>query len=499
MPNYTVTISGSPVLVVGGSLQAALSLGRKSQASFTVEGDISTFYQQYQQVAIYDQNGATAFTGYLTTPKVQKPGFQQWLVWNMQCIGQEYLAKKRVYSASWTNKTCGFIAQDIFNTILSQEGVQLGQIYDGLTPGPNLFPSLTLYPGGNVGLVPQALFYYAKVTDALDALVTEASSAGVPYFWSIDQNKKFWFVPYTTITGPTIDDTLIDEKNYPPSVTFSNPSYRNKQYITGGVAQTVTQNETIVGDGSKRSFPMGYAMASAPTIIIGGVTQTVGLKGTSGSQFYYAVGDNILVQDSGQTVLASGATGSVSYVGQTPNTAILSDASQIANQAAIDGTSGINEEVVNDPTLTSAANAISEGSNLLTRFAQQGVQFQFTTRQSGLAPGQLCPANLPYFGIANTQMLIESVVIADLDQINIWYQITAIIGPYDISWVDFFSKLLAQQQPAASINVGSTQQTSILQQFTATLTPTATLNASVLTSLFPGNSVRPSTTLYPAG
>jgi hypothetical protein len=356
-----------------------------------------------------------------------------------------------------------------------------------------------LYPGGNVGLVPQAVFYYAKVTDVLDALVTEASNSGVPYYWAIDQNKKFWFVPYTTITGPAIDDTLIDERNNPPSITFANPQYRNTQYVTGGVAQTVTQNETIVGDGNKRSFPMGFAMASPPTIVISGVTQTVGLKGTTGKQFYYAVGDNILVQDSGQTVLANGATGSVSYIGQTPNTAILSDASQIANQATIDGTSGINEEVVNDPTLTTAANAISEGSNLLTRFSQQGVQFTFTTRQSGLAPGQLCAANLPYFGITNAQMLIESVTAADLDTVNIWYQVTAIIGPYDISWVDFFSKLLTQQAPAASINVGSTQQTSILQQFTATLTPNATLNASVLTSLFPGTGLHPSSTLYPAG
>src|SRR6266436_4210017 len=175
---YTVTIGGNPVLVTGGTLQATRSIGRKSQASFTVEGDTSAFYQQYQQVAIYDQNNVLAFSGYLTTPKVQKPGFQQWLVWTMQCIGQEYLAKKRVYAAVWQNKTCGFIAQDVLNTILSTEGVTLGQIYDGLTPGPNLFPSLTLYPGGNVGLVPQAIFYYAKVTDVLDALVTEASSSG---------------------------------------------------------------------------------------------------------------------------------------------------------------------------------------------------------------------------------------------------------------------------------------------------------------------------------
>lgn len=500
MANYSVTIGGNPVLVQAGTLQATLAIGRKSQASFTVEGDTSTFYQQYEQVAIYDQNGITAFTGYLTAPKVQKPGFQQWLVWTMQCMGQEYLAKKRVYAAAWTNKTCGFIAQDILNTILSTEGVTLGQIYDGLTPGPNQLPSLALYPGGNVGLVPQATFYYAKVADALDALATEASSSGIPYYWSIDQNKQFWFVPYTTITGPTIDDTVIEEVNNPPSVTFSNPSYRNTQYVTGGVTQTVQQIETRKGDGNTVAWPMGFNIAMVPTITVNGVSKTVGISGVdTGKNFYWNEGSNLISQDSSGVKLVSTDTLSVTYIGQTSNTAIISDASQISNQASIDGTSGINEEVIDDPTLTTAANAISEGSNLLTLNAQKGVQFQFTTRQSGFAPGQICNANLPYFGITNAQMLIDSVVIADLDLINIWYQITAIIGPYTNDWVSFYSKLFAQQAPAASINVGSTQQTSILQQFTATLTPTATLNASVLTSLFPSSGLHPASTLHPAG
>src|SRR5947209_14689663 len=383
MANYSVLINNSPVLVQGGTLQATSSIGRKSQASFTVEGDISTFYQQYQQVAIYDQNNMLAFSGYLTTPKVQKPGFQPWLVWTMQCIGQEYLAKKRVYAAVWANKTCGFIAQDVLNTVLSQEGVTLGQIYDGLTPGPNLFPSLTLYPGGNVGLVPQAVFYYAKVTDVLDALVTEASSSGVPYYWSIDQNKQFWFVPYTTITGPAIDDTLIDEINNSPSITFANPSYRNTQYVTGGVTQTIQQVETRKGDNSTTVFSMDYELATVPTITVNGTGKTVGINGVdTGKDWYWNKGSKDITQASGATKLISTDTLSVTYIGQTPNTAILSDASQITNQATIDGTSGINEEVVDDPTLTSAANAISEGSNLLTRFAQQGVQFQFTDRKS---------------------------------------------------------------------------------------------------------------------
>lgn len=498
---YTVTIGGQFVFVEAGTLTVDNTIGKRSQASFTVKHDIYTHFQEYQQCSIYDQTGTLVFSGYLTQPKEQYHGYagNNYLISTIQCIDQHWLADKRLVAATYVNKTVGYIAQDIMNNILAQEGVTRGQIYDGLTPSTTLYPATTLYPGGNVGLIPQATFYYCKVSDALDALVKQASSAGVPYYWMIDQNKNLWVVPYTAVVNSTIiDGTQIDGINNAATVTRSNPSYRNTEYMLGGVAQTVTQNVTIVGDGNKRDFPLGYALASAPTIVISGVTQTVGLKGTTGSQWYWAQGDNIITQDTGQTILANGATGNVSYTGQYPNTSIISNAAQISYQASLDGTTGIVEVADTDTSLTTASNAFTEASALLQRYGMQGVLLQFTTRQTGFAPGQLVTVNLPMHSLNNVQMLIEEVSASDqVDGLNIWFTVKAIIGAYDVTWQDFFSKLLAQQTPANSINIGSTNATSILVLITAAIAISATLTVNVYACPIPNTTLFPSTTLYP--
>lgn len=489
---YTVSIGGvaydtATNFVLAGSLKVDLAVGRKSQASFAVHTDGNTQFVQFQQVAIIDGSGTLVFSGYIVSPQATKPGFARSLIWSVQCIGQDFLAKKRVYQANHTNKTCGFIANDIFNTLLQAEGAIRGNIYDGPTCGNTLLCG-TFNVDGNA-LIPQANFL-CKATDALDQLVTQASASGIPYYWGASSGKIYDFAPYGAVAGPTIDDTLIDQRNNPPTVVWANQNYRNTQWVTGGVAQTSTQTESRKGDSNTVSWPMSFDLASAPTINVDGTARTVGVKGVdSGKDFYWQQGSPDIVQDSGGAKLTSSNTLNVSYTGQYPNTALVSNAAQIAYQASIDGTTGIIEEIASDTTLTTASNALSEASNLLTRFAQQGGKLQFTTKQSGFLPGQLCPVNMPYLGIVNISMLIETVSITDsIDSFNIWYQVTAVVGPYDVTWVDFFSSLLSRQAPANSGNIGQSTSASILLSLPANIVPTANINISVYSCSLIGNS-----------
>jgi hypothetical protein len=455
-------------------------------------------FQQYQQVLIYDNTNTLVFSGYITTPKEQKPGFQNSLIHTITCIDQHWLADKRRVVASYSNKTVGFIAQDLLNNILSQEGVTVGIIYDGPTPSTTLYPSLTLYPGGNVGLVPAANFVYCTVGEALDALVKAASSSGVPYYWMIDQFKKLYVVPYTTIVGATVDGTTIDQAHNPPSVTRANPTYRNTQYIAGGTAETVTQTETRKGDGNTTAFTMGFAFAHVPTVTVNGVSKTVGIKGVeSGKDWYWNQGDPTLTQDSSGTKLTSSDTLQVVYIGQYDSIVITNNSAQVTYQASIDGTSGIIEDIQTDATLTNVSDALTEASNLLNRYAMQGILFTFQTRDSSFAPGQLITLNYAPHSFYNTQALIENVTASDgVDGLNIWYQVTAVVGPYDQTWQSFFSKALAKTVLADVINVGVSQTVTILQSFSATNTPTATLTVNAYSCPLPSTTLFPSTTLY---
>lgn len=498
---YMVLIGGKPVFVVAGSLSFQNSVGRRSQASFTVHSvDGATHYQQYQQVRIYDRYNYLVFSGYITQPKEQKPGFKPSLNHSISCTDQHYLADKRRVTASYTNKTCGYIVQDILRTILSQEGVTEGLIYDGPTPGDGLYPSDTLYPGGNVGLIPNANFVYAKVSDVLDALVKSASTSGVPYFWSIDQFKRLYFVPYTTITNDTVvDGTKIDYVLSPPSVTRANPTYRNTQYVTGGTAETLPQDESRKGDGTATAWTMSFELAHVPTITVNGVSKTVGISGVeTGKDFYWNKGSNVISQDSSGTKLTTSDTLRVQYVGQYPSTVIAANGAQIDYQASIDGTSGINEDVETDSSIASVDDGLAEASNLLTRYATQSSTLQFTTLVSGYDAGQLIPVNLPEFDLSEKQMLIESVTGGDqIDGINLWWTITAIIGPYDTNWVSFFAKLFKQPITVDPINVGESQVVTNLQQLTLNMAPTMSMSANVYACPLPSDTLYPSDDLVP--
>lgn len=500
---YSVLVNNQPVFVLAGTLNIDSTIGRRSQASFTAKTTTATHFQQYQQVQIYDQLNNLAFSGYITNPKERKPGFQNSLLHTITCTDQHFLADKRVVAATYSNRTCGEIVQNLVTNILASEGVTIGQIFDGIPPSPTLYPSTTLYPGGNVGLIPNVTFFYCTVAQALDALTKAASFAGIPYYWQIDQNGKIWFVPYTSIVNSTVvDGTQIDQVLNPPTVTRANPLYRNTQYIVGGLAQTVQQTETRKGDGNTVAWPMGFdiaPVAPTPTVTVNGVAKTVGIKGVStGKDFYWQQGSPIISQDSAGVKLISTDTLQVVYIGQYPSVVVSGNAAQVTYQGSLDGTSGIIEGVEQDNTIGSVSDAMNEASQLLTLYASQGIIFEFSTLQAGFQQGQLITVNLPVHGFNNAQMLIEQVTASDMvDGINIWYRVRCVQGPFDTSWVQFFSKMLTQRAPADSINVGLSQTSAILQSFTASVTATATLNVTVAACPVVSSSLFPNTNLFP--
>ena len=500
-----IFIGGSPVFVEAGSLNFGASIGKNSGASFNVQSDNNTHFQENQQVRIVDQTSTLVFTGYVTTPKEQKPGFQSTLEHAITCTNQHRLAEKRLVAASYTNKSAGYMVNDIYNNILSSEGVTIGLIYDAaslaiLAPSTSLAPSLTLAPTDNVGIVPEATFVYCTVAQAFDALVTAANASGTPYYWMIDQNKALWFAPYTAVVNPTvIDGSQIDQVRHQPTVTRSNPTYRNTQYLIGGVAQTVSQTETRKGDGNTVSFPMSYDLASVPTITVNAVAKAVGIRGVdTGKDWYWQKGSPDISQDSGGTKLVSTDTLSVTYIGQFPTVIVDRNNAQVSFEQGLDGTTGIVEEVETDTTISFVSSGLAKTSALLTRYAAQGTILEFMTKQTGYAPGQLVTVNLPDHQLYNVQMLIEDVQASDqIDGFNIWYTIKAVSGPYDQSWVDFFKVLFKSTAQANSINVGVSQSVVISVTGSVNLAPSVTGSATVYSCPMPSLTLAPSTSLFP--
>jgi hypothetical protein len=420
---YSVKIAGATVTIQAGTLSADFGLGKRGTASFLVKQPVTsaspsyvprifggavplsggsgtwTHYQQYQQVSIFDQNNTLIFSGYIDLPKEMKPGFASFLTNQMACMDQRWLTDKRLifsngpfpdvtlfpstilypavatFAKVYINRPYDVIVQDIFNNILSKEGVTIGAIFTGPLPSPTLYPSTTLYPNGATTNLSSVTFNYPTVTQALDALVKAASANNLAFYWTIDQNKQLWFVPYSYVVNSTVvDGTHIDQVNIIPYVNRANPLFRNTQYV---------QSATF--------------------------------------------------------------------------TASAQSAAQVAAQAALDGTSGIVESAVKDTASASRADGTAEANQLLNVYAIPGTRFVFTTLISGYLPGQQITVTYAPFGFSSTKMLVESVHLDDAqDGFNIWYTITAVIGPFDATWAQFFGKLLAPSgvSAASSISIG---------------------------------------------
>src|SRR5689334_5032523 len=89
---YMVLISGQPVTVEATSLSIDNTIGRRSSASFIVRSDTPRHFQQYEQVLIYDSSTTLIFSGYITSPKEERWGYQGKLLHNITCCDQHYLA-----------------------------------------------------------------------------------------------------------------------------------------------------------------------------------------------------------------------------------------------------------------------------------------------------------------------------------------------------------------------------------------------------------------------
>lgn len=483
---YTVSINGQSVFVASTTLQGDRAIGQRSTASFAVHtSNTSTFFVDRSQVQIHDEGGTLVFSGYLDLPKWQQPGWQASLDHILTCIDQHWLADKRVVGAVYTNMSVAQIAQAIWSNFLQPEGVTIGQIYDPNNPpvvSTSTLCNTTLLVQASSATIPSAVFAYCKVSEALDKLVEVASESGIPYYWHIDEQKQLWLVPYTyNVVAGTVDGTAIDagpSSGLIPYVQDGNPLYRNTQYGTGGVNQTVPQTKTGIGDGTG-NVTMDYDLYSLSAFYINGAAQTIGTKGQSGFAVYWAVGDPVIAQDSAARKLTAADTWEAIYVGQYPNVNVVTNNAQISYMASVDGSSGIVEEVDNDTTITSAGAGMIKESALLTRYGVQGQLFVFKTLDNSFAPGQLRTFNYGPLRLNSVQMLIEAVTFDDSqDGLTVWYQVSAVAGPYDTTWPLFFSKLLTNAAPLDAISVGSNSNVTLLQQFSATLAPTATLTAT---------------------
>jgi hypothetical protein len=347
----------------------------------------------------------------------------------------------------------------------------------------------------NGATLPDVVFDYGYASDCFDALAKKSQA----HWWQIDQYKQAWFQPYAAVAAPwslTADGNglVVDARRGSVKVKRAKPKYRNKQYVRDVTGQTSTQIETRKGDGTATAFTLNYPIAKVPTVEVqtgagSFIAKTVGIKGLdTGKDWYWNGGDATVGQDTAGVKLTSSDTLRVTYVGQFPLVIISEDSAQIAAQQTLEGggTSGKVESVTSDASLTTSDAAFTEASALLAKYAQKCTSLKFTTSRAGLAPGQLIHVTIPRHGL-DDDLLIESVHISDQDGVLIWYDVSALKGPINDSWVQFFGDLIKDAQAGtATLQVGASSTLVTSSTFAASASPSASYTATVYACpLFP--------------
>src|SRR6266849_5353319 len=257
-------------------------------------------------------------------------------------------------------------------------------------------------------------------------------------WWGMDDNKALSFRQRQAVPAPwpVSESDLVAFTVLP---AYSGNAYRNRQTIINVVDTIQVNNEQKVADGTATSWAMGYRLAGAPTITVGGVNKSVGVKGIdTNKDFYWLLNDVNIVQDSNAALIPNLTVISVTYLGNF-DTLYTEDrlAEQTLRASIEQGTSGIVENVVDGAGIPMAA-AIAMASGLLTKFAKTAVTLVGSTRRWGLLPGMLANVFiLSYPLMFDRQLLITKVVLTPTIENNNTVYIAAIEatdGPSLGSW-----------------------------------------------------------------
>lgn len=297
-------------------------------------------------------------------------------------------------------------------------------------------------------LIPSTQYGFKYLSDCFDDLTKQSAAAtGNQWWWYIDKYKKFYMLPQTGLPAPWIGSDNPGDFLVGVKVTNLSDLYRNRQIIKNVIA-TLPIDEKHQGDDVARSWTLGYALASAPTITVNDLPATVGVKGDTGKDFYYEVGSTIVTQDGGGDLFTSDQT--IRFVG-TGQYTTYSQYDDLTEQAAfklIEGGSGIVENVEDGNGISKEA-----GDQLakarVKQYGVRGKKLEATTRRYGLAPGQILSVTLPQYSLLDAQFLIRNVKTTltteyDITQSAIvqkgWYQIEGVSGADEGEWVKLFAR-----------------------------------------------------------
>lgn len=471
---WGVLIDGVQVVVGRDTLDLNHRVQRRSTLRFAVQdlgGALAIAKHQPVDLWVVDER---IFSGFVEVPASQRVTPGGMVVWQVTCVDNHVLADKRIIVDAFRGLAAGAVVRAIADE-LATEGVT----YTGVSvqDGPT---------------VEAAIFAYVPASKAFDVLGERAG-----FTWFIDADRVLWFVDRTTVEAPWVA-TGADMLRL-PVVEAANPEYRNRQIVKGGKALTETQVESFLGDTVTQTFVLGYAVAEVPAVTVGGVAQTVGIRGLDTSaDFYWSKGEKEITQDPDATPPSTSDMVEVAYRGTFPLVTISYDQTEIDRVASVDGSSGVVEAVMDAPEVLGRDESFERAATRLERYSRDAVAVRFVTRRQGLMPGQWLTVDLPDQDLNQRPMLVEQVGVREDGSTDLVYQVDAVDGPISESWFDFV-EAVANRADVFVIreNISENEILTLLEQFSEGWSWADSVTQDVYACPIPSTGLFPAETLLP--
>jgi hypothetical protein len=486
---FTIFVGGADrtQYVLAGSINIQLQLSQASTATFGMwdaAGDPAVIPQVGQEVTIYRekvrifggsveqpvQSAYQANKGHLFSSAGGGSGGVESATGGagagsggVQCTDFSNLLDRRFVGLSYqgTNNFMSTIVEDIVDTYLSADGITYDQS-DG-DPGNNLGPQV---------------FQWVSIRQAFNTL---SSLTGWNY--NIDAYKVLRFFPSGSALGPAPFNVADNDGHTLAeslSVEYYRANYRNRQGIrTANLATALWSdifsaaqpgpfpNEPQPPGNGRIFFGTLYDFIGIPTVTLNGVAQfvinlEVDPPTTPGAQWYVLLDPSTNVGYGVSQIQSNPPIGTsdvlvISYQTQLAPIYWVQNDAQIAARAAIEGNSGIYEDVQDAPnTITDPAAIILYAQSLLDRYGSQGIPFEVDysttdTLVKALLTSALLPGQLQNIAMANPLLavvagIISQVTIKDIDLQYFQYSVTVLSGQYQGDWTQFFAAVAAQAQ-----------------------------------------------------
>lgn len=473
------------------SLRLRRSLGSQAKLDITLKDTSKTYSPQVGEAVELHVDGEWVFGGSIETVSINSDhDFNMAMnVVKLNCVDHERLSTRYVIAKNYEtpDQTLRDVVSDIVDVqtpLASEDSVRLNMVEDEV-------------------LISDFVIDYKTLKSVLDDLTRQTG-----HHWS--------FTPWKHLNVEGLGQTTARNE-----LTDANPiytdlklrksrsKYRNKQYLKAGAQKTVSQSDAFAGDGKTQTFTLRFKVdnnpdGTKPTVKIDDVPVSESLIGVRGAdedsefEWLYNVGENTISQSNSGTPLTSSQTLAVEYVGQVPTIIVEELEDEKTDRKAIEGGSGLYENVEQDDDLVDRDFSVQRTEGFLSRFGKIANQLDFSTRTSGFNPGQILTTNLSALG-GKREYLIQSVELSDAGgrgkDGNLWYKIRASSPPFEFeSWVEFFTRLYKKRPLKTS---KSNEKTLIVrkkeEQVSTTDSHTEQTGASVESNILDPDSYDPYT------